>query len=55
MRCSRARGQPVGDVLGQGVCDQAEGPLGLAVGQPVRAVLPVREDAEAPLVVLGQR
>ena len=48
-------GQPVGDVLGQRVCDQAEGPLGLAVSQPVRAVLPVRDHAEPPLVVLGQR
>ena len=48
-------GQPVGDVLGQRAGDQAEGPLGLAVGQPVRAVLPVRDHAEPPLVVLGQR
>jgi hypothetical protein len=47
-------GQPVRDVLGQGVCDQAEGPLGLAVGEQVRAVFPVRDHAEPPLVVLGQ-
>ena len=49
-----AGGQPVGDVLGQRVRDEAEGPLGLAVSQPVRAVLPVRDHAEPPLVVLGQ-
>ena len=48
-------GQPVGDVLGQRAGDEAEGALGLAVSQPVRAVLPVRDHAEAPLVVLGQR
>ena len=42
-------------VLGQGAGDQAEGALGLPVGQPVRAVLPVRDHAEPPLVVLGQR
>ena len=47
-------GQPVGDVLGQRAGDQAEGPLGLPVGEPVRAVLPVRDHAEPPLVVLGQ-
>ncbi|HTQ92006.1 MAG TPA: hypothetical protein VMK84_21175, partial [Streptosporangiaceae bacterium] len=46
-----AGGQPVGDVLGERAGDQAEGPLGLAVSQLVRAVLPVREDAEPPLVV----
>ena len=48
-------GQPVGVVFGQGAGDQAEGPLGLPVGQLVRAVFPVRDHAEAPLVVLGQR
>jgi hypothetical protein len=48
-------GQPVGDVLGEGAGDEAEGPLGLPVGEPVRAVLPVRDHAEPPLVGLGQR
>ena len=45
----------VGDVLGQRAGDEAEGPLGLPVSQPVRAVLPVRDHAEPPLVVPGQR
>ena len=48
------RRQAVGDVLGQCAGEQAEGPLGLAVGEPVRAVFPVRDHAEPLLVVLGQ-
>ena len=46
--------QPVGLVLAERVRDQAEGVLGLAVSQPVRAAFPVRDDAEPPLLVLGQ-
>ena len=49
-RLQRRRGQPVGLVLAQGRGDQAEGVLGLPVSQQVRAVLPVREHAEPPLV-----
>ena len=49
-----AGGQPAGLVLAEGRGDQAEGPLGLPVGEQVRAVLPVRDHAEPPLVVLGQ-
>ena len=35
------RWQAVGDVPGQGICDQAEGALGLPAGEQVRAGLPV--------------
>ena len=48
------RRQPVRLVLAERPGDQAEGVLGLPVGQQVRAVLPVREDAEPPLLALGQ-
>ncbi len=48
------RGQPVGLILAEGRGDQAEGPLGLPVGEQVRAVLPVRDHAQPPLVRLGQ-
>ena len=41
------RGQAVGDVLGQGLGDQAEGALGLPVGEQVRAGLPVLESRRA--------
>jgi len=47
-------GQPVGVVPGQRVCGEAEGPLGLAVGEQVRAVLPVRDHAGPALVIFGQ-
>ena len=40
-------GRPSGDVLGQRVRDQAEGALGLPVGEQVRAGLPVRESRRA--------
>jgi hypothetical protein len=50
-----AGGQPAGPVFGQSVRDQPEGPLGLPVSQQVRAVLPVRDHAQPPLVVLAQR
>ena len=33
---------------------EAEGPLGLPVGQQVRAVFPVRDHAQPPLVIFGQ-
>ena len=49
-----ACGQPVRLVLGQGIGDQAEGPLGLPVSQQVRAVVPVREHAQPPLVILTE-
>jgi hypothetical protein len=48
------RRQPAGLVLAEGVRDQAEGVLGLPVGQQVRPVLPVRDHAQPPLVVSGQ-
>ena len=48
------RRQPVRLVLGERPGEQAEGVLSLPVGQQVRAVLPVREDAEPPLLALGQ-
>ena len=41
-------------VFGQGAGDQAEGPLGLPVGEQVRAGLPVLEHAEPHLVRPGQ-
>ena len=47
-------GQPVRFVLAGGVRDEAEGVLGLPAGQQVRPVLPVRDDAQPPLVVFGQ-
>ena len=47
------RGQAVGGVLGQGAGDQAEGPLGLPVGELVRAGLPVLGHAEPHLVGSG--
>ena len=50
----RAGGQPVGLVPGEGIGDQAEGPLGLPVGQLVRAVVPARDHAQPPLLVPGQ-
>jgi len=53
-RLQRRRWLPAGLVPGERVRDQAEGVLGLPVGQPVRAVLPVRDDAEPPLVIGGQ-
>ena len=53
-RLQRWRRQPAGLVFGEGARDQAEGVLGLPVGEPVRAGLPVRDHAEPPLVVLGQ-
>ena len=46
--------QPVRLVFGEGVRDQAEGPFGLPVGQPVRAVFPLRDHAEPELVACGQ-
>jgi len=39
---------------GERAGDQAEGALGLPVGEQMRAVFPVREHAEPPLVVFGQ-
>ena len=50
----RAGGQPVRYVRAGGVRDQAEGALGLPVGQQVRPVLPVGGPAQPPLVVAGQ-
>jgi len=44
----------VGIVCGQCVCDEAEGALNLAVGELVRAVLPVFGHAEPGLVTGGQ-
>jgi len=41
-------------VLFQGAGDQAEGALGLPVGEQVRAGLPVRQHAEPSLIGLGQ-
>ena len=52
--CSGPGGQPVGCVLAEGRGDQAEGALGLPVGEQVRAVFPVRDHAQPYLVVLGQ-
>ena len=46
-RLQLRRGQPVRLVLAERVRDQAEGVLGLPVGQQVRAVLPVRESRRA--------
>ena len=51
----RFRRQPVRLVLAEGGSGQAEGPLGLPVGQRVQAVLPVCDHAEPPLVRLGKR
>ena len=53
-RLQRLRWQPAGLVLGERVGDQAEGALGLPVSQQVRAVLPVRDHAQPPLLVFGQ-
>jgi len=53
-RLQRAGGQPVGGVLAEGRGDQAEGPLGLPVGQQVRAVFPVGDHAQPPLGIFGQ-
>ena len=50
-----SRWQPVGFALGEHVRDEAEGPLGLPVGERVRAVLPGRDDAEPRLVLRRQR
>jgi len=50
----RRRWQPVGLVLAESVCDKAEGVLGLPVGELVRAVFPVRDHAEPPLLVFGE-
>ncbi len=50
-----AGGQPAGLVPGERVRDQAEGVLGLPVGELVRGVLPVRDHAQPPLVVLAER
>ena len=48
------RRQPVRLVLAERGRHQAEGVLGLPVGQQVRAVPPVRQHAEAPLLAPGQ-
>ena len=48
------RRQPVRLVLAERPGGQAEGVLGLPVGELVRAVLPVRQHAEPPLLVFGQ-
>ena len=45
--CSGPEGSPSGLVLAEGVRDQAEGALGLPVGEQVRPVLPVRDHARA--------
>jgi hypothetical protein len=45
---------PVRLVPGERARHEAEGVPGLPVGQQVRAVLPVREDAEPPLLAVGQ-
>ena len=47
-------GSPSGSSLPRASGDQAEGVLGLPVGEQVRAVFPVRDHAEPPLVVFGQ-
>jgi hypothetical protein len=47
-------GQPAGVVVAERAGDQSEGPLGLLVGQQVRAVLPVFGHAKPDLVGLGQ-
>jgi len=52
-RFQRLRGQPVGLVLAECCGDQAESALGLPVGQQVRAVFPVRDHAQPPLVAGG--
>ena len=52
--CSAREGSPSGWSLPRARGDQAEGPLGLPVGELVRAVFPVRDHAEPPLVVLGR-
>ena len=44
----------VGMLFSQGICDEAEGALDLAVGELVRAVLPVFGHAEPGLVTGGQ-
>ena len=49
-----AGGQAIGVVFGQGAGDQAEGALGLPVGELVRAGLPVLGHAEPGLVGGGQ-
>ena len=50
----RAGGQAIGVVFGQRAGDQAEGALGLPVGELVRASLPVLGHAEPDLVGGGQ-
>ena len=47
----RWRGQPAGGVLAEGRGDQAEGPLGLPVGELVRPGVPVRDHARPLMVV----
>ena len=49
-----AGGQPAGVIAAERVGDQAEGPLGLPVGQQVRAGFPVLGHAEPQPVGLGQ-
>jgi hypothetical protein len=45
----------VGLLFGQGICHEAEGALDLAVGELVRAAVPVFGHAEPGLVRAGQR
>jgi hypothetical protein len=53
-RLQRRRGQPVRLVGAERPGGQAEGVLGLPVGQQVRAVPPVRDHAEPDLVISRQ-
>ena len=53
-RLQRRGGLPAGLAGGERGGDQAEGALGLPVGEQVRAAAPVRDHAEPDLVVWGQ-
>ena len=52
--CSSADGSPSGSLLAESTGDQAGGVFGLPVGQQVRAVLPLGDHAEPPLLFPGQ-
>jgi hypothetical protein len=53
-RLQLRRWQPVWFLLAESTGDQAEGVFGLPAGQQVRAVLPLGDHAEPPLLLPGQ-
>ena len=53
--CEGLGGGAVGCVVGERRDDEPEGALDLAVGQQVRAVSPVGDDPEPPLLGFGER